>query len=42
MNVILSLTRRDQWTTQKIPFRTYYICFVVYSGSAQNLPHASS
>jgi len=30
--------RRDQWTTQKIPFRTYYICFVVYSSSAQNLP----
>jgi len=23
---------------KKIPFWTYYICFVVYSGSAQNLP----
>jgi len=37
MNVVLSLMRRDQWITQNIPFRTYCICFVVYSGSAQNL-----
>jgi len=37
MNVVLSLMRRDQWTAQKIPFRTCYICFVVYSNSAQNL-----
>jgi len=37
MNVVLSLMRRDQWTTEKISFWTYYICFVVYSGSAQNL-----
>jgi len=38
MTVVLSLMRRDQWTTQKIPFRIYYVCCVVYSGSAQNLP----
>jgi len=23
---------------KKIPFGTFYICFIVYSGSAQNLP----
>jgi len=40
MNVVLSLMQRDQWTAQKIRFWTYRycICFVVYSGSAQNLP----
>ena len=37
MNVVLSLVRRDQLTAQRIPFWTYDICFVVYSGSAQNL-----
>jgi len=37
MNVVLSLVQRDQWTAQKIRFWTYYNCFVVYSGSAQNL-----
>jgi len=37
MNVVLSLMQRDQWATEKISFWTYYICFVVYSGSAQNL-----
>jgi len=39
MNVVLSLVRSDQWTAQKIWLWTYYICFVVYSGSAQTLPH---
>jgi len=38
MNVVLSLVRGGEWTAEKIPFWTYYICFVVYSGSAQNLP----
>jgi len=40
MNVVLSLVRSAHWTAQKIPFWTYCICLVVYSGSAQNLPHA--
>jgi len=38
MNVVLPQMRRDQWTPQKISFWTYYSWFVVYSGSAQNLP----
>jgi len=38
MNVTLLLIRRDQWTAQDIPFLSYRIFFVVYSGSAQNLP----
>jgi len=25
---------------RKIPFWAFYICFVVYSGSAQTQPHA--
>jgi len=29
MNVVLSLMRIDRWTAQKIPFRTYRICFIV-------------
>jgi len=37
MIVVLSVVRRDQWTAQKIPFWSYYICCVVCSGSAQNL-----
>jgi len=34
--------RRDQLTAQKIPFWPYWICFVVYSGSARNLPPTPS
>jgi len=40
MNVVLSLMRIDQWPAQKIPFWTWYVCFVVYSDSAKYLPHA--
>jgi len=42
MNAVLSPMQRDQWTAQKRSFWTYYIWFVVYSVSAQNLPHAPS
>jgi len=37
VNVVLSLVRSGQWFAQTIPFWTYYICCVVYSGSAVNL-----
>ena len=42
MNVVLLLIRRDEWTAQEIPFLTYHICFVVYSGSARKLSPALS
>jgi len=38
MNVVLLLIRKDQWTAQEILFLAYHIRFVIYSGSAQNLP----
>jgi len=38
MNVVLSLMRRDQWTGRKSRFGLTTFAFVVYSGSAQNLP----
>jgi len=41
MNVVLSLMRRDQWTTQNNPFRIslhLLHLFVAYSCSAQTKP----
>jgi len=39
MNVALSLVRRDYWTGKKFRFilTIFYICFIIHSGSAQNL-----
>jgi len=38
MNVVSSVVQKINELLKKVPFWIYYIYFVVYSGSAQNLP----